>query len=312
MAAQTKKNGDKSNSKHAFQYDCAVIGGGPSGYTAAFYLARFGRSCALVQFGVSRARWISKIHHLIGHEKNLSGPKLLKRMRDHADQLKIPVIKGEAKVYRERSGFRIEIGQKTITAARVILATGIQDHEPPFAETQLLKRKGYLRYCPICDGHDFRGHSLGVLVKDATGIQEAAFIAKYTPDLHVILLGQMKLLPQHRKILDQCGITLHRKRVLKIEISKKPTGIVFQFAGGKPLAVRAAYVALGKHPVDSAYGHLKVKRTKEGFLKVNSTHRTSVCGLYAAGDCVNDLYQISVAAAHGAIAATDVHNSLFT
>ena len=311
MSKQSEKNGVNSNSDHRFQYDCVVIGGGPAGYTAAFYLARFGRSCALVQYGVPRARWIPKIHHLIGHEKNLSGPKLLKRMRDHASQLKIQVIKGEAKVYREQKGFRIEIGGSSITAARVILATGIQDHEPEFAETQLLKRKGYLRYCPICDGHDFKGLPLAVLVKDVAGIQEAEFIAKYTPDLHVIFLQKISLLPQHREILDQCGIKLHRRPVKKIDISKSPTGIVFHFSGGQSLTVRAAYVALGRAPIDSAYAHLKVKRTKEGFLRISSTHRTSISGLYAVGDCVNDLYQISVAAAHGAIAATDAHNSLF-
>ncbi len=311
MATKANSNGVKSNTLHSFQYDCVVIGGGPAGYTSAFYLNRFGRSVALVQHGVPRARWIPKIHHLIGHEKNLGGRRLLKRMRDHACQLKIPVYRGEAKVSRERKGFRIQFGRKSITAARVILATGILDHEPDFPETMALKRKGYLRYCPICDGHDFKGAPLAVLVRDAAGIQEAEFIAKYTPDLHVILLKKIALLPNHRDILEQCGIRLHHKKVHSIQVATKPKGIVFHFSGGKKLHVRAAYVALGKVPKDSAYGHLRVRRTQDGFLKVNSTHRTSIPGLYAVGDCVNDLYQISVAAAHGAIAATDVHNSLF-
>ena len=312
MVKKINPSGVVSDTSHHFQYDCVVVGGGPAGYTSAFYLTHFGRSCAMVQHGVSRVRWIPKIHHLIGHEKDLSGPRLLKQMRSHALQLKIPIFRGEAKVNRERNGFRVQFGRKSITAARVILATGIIDHEPDFPETMTLKRKGYLRYCPICDGHDFRGSPLAVLVKDASGIQEAEFIAKYTPDLHVIMLKKIALLPRHRDILGSCGIHLHHRRVRRISISSRPKGVVFHFSGGKKLSVRAAYVALGKSPNTSAYDHLKVRRTKDGFIRVNATHRTSMRGLYAVGDCVNDLYQISVAAAHGAIAATDAHNSLFT
>ena len=75
--------------------------------------------------------------------------------------------------------------------------------------------------------------------------------------------------------------------------------------------VRTAYVSLGVKIRDSAFGHLKsLKRTQSGFILVDSLQRTSIAGAYAVGDCVNDLFQVSVAAWHAAIAATDVHNSL--
>jgi len=81
---------------------------------------------------------------------------------------------------------------------------------------------------------------------------------------------------------------------------------------GKPdLFFKIAYVALGTVVEDSAFGHLaKLKRTREGFLQVSTHQETSIPGLYAVGDCVHGLSQVSVAIGQAAVAACHINNSI--
>lgn len=79
----------------------------------------------------------------------------------------------------------------------------------------------------------------------------------------------------------------------------------------KPIAVDVAYVALGVDFSEKTIQHLRrLKRTKDGFIVTKSHQETSIPGLYAVGDCVSALAQISVAIGQAALAATRIHNHL--
>src|SRR4051812_42210778 len=85
--------------KKAKLLDCAVIGAGPAGLTAAIYLKRFLRSVCVFGSGRSRAEWISKTKNLIGYDKGISGPELLSRLKNQTQELNVPIEQSLATVH---------------------------------------------------------------------------------------------------------------------------------------------------------------------------------------------------------------------
>ena len=82
--------------------DCAIIGGGPAGLTAALYLARYNRRFAVFDGGASRAAWIPESHNLPLFTQGIGGPEILRRQRDHVQNYGGAIIDGEAKWGRQR------------------------------------------------------------------------------------------------------------------------------------------------------------------------------------------------------------------
>lgn len=96
-----------------------------------------------------------------------------------------------------------------------------------------------------------------------------------------------------------------------MKYQERPKGILIKLKGHRARFVRVAYVALGVDFNTQTTKHLKgFKRTKEGFILTKSHQETSVPGLYAVGDCVNALAQVSVGIGQAALAATRIHNRL--
>jgi thioredoxin reductase (NADPH) len=247
------------------KFDVAVIGAGPGGLNSTLYLRRFKRSVVLINHGVPRARWILKIRNLVAHTSGLTGKELLGRMREQVLKLNPEIIEGDAKVSRKGRSFSVHVNGESILVKKVILATGIEDIQPPFENFEFLRARGLLGYCPICDGYD---HS-----KDR-------------------------------------GIRVSR-RLVRIEALEGGKILRMHFRNGLHSDVRIAYVELGAKVRDSAFRHMKdLRRTKGGYVLASYHQETSIPGLYAVGDCVNALAQVSVAVGHGAIAATRIHNEL--
>lgn len=292
------------------QSEVVVVGGGPGGLVASVYLRRYKRDVVLVRNGTPRARWIPRIRNLVGYSDGLTGLELLDKLDDQAMRLKPRVIEGCAVVRRQKKGFLVDVDGCEIEARKVILATGIVDKEPPLPNFEELKKKGVLGYCPICDGYDHSEDPVALLVGDRHGLEKIKFVAKFSPDLHLVLLNDVTLTPKYEKEVARLGIPVYRG-LQGMEFSAKPKGAWMHFKRRKPVWVRLAYVGLGVTVTDSAFRHLKgLRRTKEGYLLTSYHQETSIPGLYAIGDCVNALAQVSVAVGHAAIAATRVHNEL--
>jgi thioredoxin reductase (NADPH) len=296
-------------------YDCAVIGGGPGGLVTSLYLRRFRRSVALIEFGKPRAAWIPRTHNLMGYDRGISGKLLLRRLNRQLNHVGIDRFKAKARIYLEpEGGFRIELGRKRFLRSKtVVLATGLIDEEPKLENLQELREKGLLRYCSICDGYEYRNEPIAILAQDDAGIQKGLFIAHWSKDIRFILPETLRLAPQRVQELEAIHAKLSRCRVLKVHARGQDDrdGIDLYLDERDPVYARAAYVELGCRVNDSAYAHLpQLKRTKEGFITTTTEQRTSIPGLFAVGDCVNLLGQISVAAGQAAVAATTIHNDL--
>ena len=292
------------------EYDCLVIGGGPAGLTAAIYLTRFHLSLKVVDSGESRAAWIPCTHNHAGYPEGINGKELLARMRAQAQKYGASIATGRVtRLDRIEGGFRAEWGEGSVTARTVLLATGVRNRRPPMdleLHDEALAR-GLIRYCPICDGYEVTDRKVGVIGSGGHGVAEAVFIRSFTPDVTLIAPDKAHMLgADDRAKLEEYGIAT-------------VDGPCHAVAAHKDCIV--VDTAEGHHTFDSVYPALgSDTRTelatqigcelKDENIKVDTHQRTSVPGIYAAGDVVLGLDQISHAMGEGGVAATTIRNDL--
>ena len=286
--------------------DCLIIGGGPAGLTAAIYLARFRRNVLLVDDGQSRARLIPESHNYPGFPDGISGPKLLAELREQAETYGARLQNGRVNALRKDGEvFVADVGGDEIRARHVLLASGIVDEAPDLPGLKDAIYRGALRFCPICDGFEALDKRIGVLGPLHTAAPKAEFLRTYSSD--VLLLPTEDAPKERADELKRAGIMVE-ERLLDVERSGEQISAVF--AHGRRLPVDVLYPALGCAVRSELATNLGARCNDQGNLHVDDKQRTSVAGLYAAGDVVTDLHQISVATGHAAIAATAIHNSL--
>jgi len=292
--------------------DCLVIGGGPGGLTAAIYLARFHRRFVLVDAGQSRASWIPRSHNHPGFPTGIGGMELLQRMREQLQGHGAVVHSGlVSNLARQEDGtFRALIGETTLIASHVILATGVVDIEPPLPNVLDAVRRGLVRQCPICDAFEMTDRKLAVIGRGLQGLGEALFLRTYTADITLVTLGQsLDLDEENGRRMEEAGIRVIEMPVAEIALENDRIA-KFTFEDGAELAFDAIYSALGIHPRADLAASLGVELHEDRRIVTDAHQRTSVEGCYAAGDIVTGLNQLGVAMAQAEIAAVDIHNRL--
>jgi thioredoxin reductase (NADPH) len=297
---------------HAQTYDALVIGAGPAGLTGGTYLARFRRRVCVIDGDASRAAWIPISHNLIGFSEGISGSALLERMRAQAMEYGAEIITGHVDgLIRLPSGaYSAAVGERTIKAATVLLATGGLDVEPELPGIRDAVRNGLVRYCPICDAYEATGRKVGLIAYGKCRIKEALLLRAYTADLAVLTLGQeMTLQAEDRALLEDAGIAVIEEPVGSL--SQDDGGVTaWDARGGQIGRFDTIYSALGTRVRSSLAVALGAKADEDGALIVDDHLRTGIPGLWAAGDVVRGLSQVNVAAAQAAIAATNMNATL--
>jgi thioredoxin reductase (NADPH) len=293
--------------------DCLIVGGGPAGLTAAIYLARFHLDILVVDSGKSRASWIPCSRNHAGFPDGINGKELLERMRMQACKYKAKVeTEFVTKLERDpQTGLFIATwGSGCRQARSVLLATGVTNRRPPMDEDlhdDALSR-GLIRYCPICDGYEVTDKKVGVIGSDSHGVAEAVFIRGYTADVTLIAPDKaLRLKPEDSAKLKDAGINCIDGPANAVAVSDG--FIVVETAEGTH-SFDSVYPALGSDTHTQLAEMVGADLSGEACIKVDSHQRTSVPGLYAAGDVVLGLDQISHAMGEGGVAATTIRNDL--
>lgn len=292
--------------------DCLVIGGGPAGLTAAIYLARFRRHALVVDKGWSRAEWITLSHNIPGFSEGIAGHALLDTMRDQARLYGAPVETGVIDSLRrgDDGGFIASRNGSDIFAHTVILATGVIENKPPVPHVADAVKDGLIRTCPICDGYECIGKQVAVLGSGEHAAREALFLRTYTDKLSLLLMATetTPLLDRTLRNLGAAEIDVIHVAIGSIQMDDKVT--VLSVEDGTNHCFDLIYSAFGTTSQTALATALGAKVDNAYRLFVDEHQETSVRGLFAAGDLVRGLNQISVANGEAAIAATAVHNRL--
>ncbi|MEI9927095.1 MAG: NAD(P)/FAD-dependent oxidoreductase [Sphingomonas sp.] len=290
--------------------DCIIIGAGPAGLTAAIYLARFHLSIRLFDCGSSRAALIPKTRNHAGFPEGISGKELLARMREQA--AKYGAFREEAEVTRiepRNDGFLVQVESREFRARSVLLATGVVNHRPemPIELHDAGLARGLIRYCPICDGYEVTDQRIGVIGTGEHGTREALFLRGYSKDVTLVAPGEHAL-------DDTCASELDAGAIARISgpcggYAIEGARIALDTAAGR-MAFDAIYPALGSRIRSGLAVAAGARAAEDGSLEVDDHQRTSIPGLFAAGDVAKGLDQISHAMGEAGVAATAIRNML--
>jgi thioredoxin reductase (NADPH) len=293
--------------------DCLVIGGGPAGLTAAIYLSRYHLDILVVDGGKSRAAWIPTSHNHAGYPDGISGKKLLDLMGEQARKYGTRIECGQVtRIERTADGlFEAEYGSGPVKAKTVLLATGVTNRKPPMDEElhEVALAEGQIRYCPICDGYEVTDKKIGVIGNAGRGPGEAIFLRGYTADVTLIDPdGPIDISADDRDRLDAAGVALVDGPVTMIEPGEDEIHV--EVPSGC-LSFDSIYPALGSDTHVSLAEMLGLELSKDRCIVTDGHQRASLEGVYAAGDVVKGLDQISHAMGEGGVASTTIRNDLF-
>jgi thioredoxin reductase (NADPH) len=290
--------------------DCIIIGGGPAGLTAAIYLARYHLSVTVFDDGTSRANNIPVSHNHAGFPGGIKGTDLLYRMRSQALMYGAEIrYQHVTSLHRSGENFAVAFDGGVLSARSILVSTGVVNRMPsmPKDKHDEALSRGLIRYCPVCDGFEVTDKRVAVIGQGTKAFKEALFLRSYTQDITLLSpSGEHQLEPSEEARLRELGILI-KSGPIEIEVEKDAIAIGI---AADMYRFDSIYPALGSDIRSELAEGVGAALSEEGCVSVDRHQRTSVAGLYAAGDVVIGLDQISHAMGQAGVAATAIRNDL--
>lgn len=299
-------------------YDVLIIGSGPAGYTAGVYTSR-ARLATLIISGTlpgGQLMTTSEVENYPGFPNGIFGPELMMNMRQQAERFGAIVVDDEVtKVDFKKKPFLITTHSEKYTAEAVIVCTGASPRKLGIDAEQQFGGRG-VSYCATCDGPFFKGEDIVVVGGGDTALEEATFLTKFGKSVKIVhrrdSLRASKILQD--KALENPKIEFMWNNVVSdIKGDKKVnTVLIRDIKTGKEKTIKAGglFVAIGHEPNTSIFqGNLELD--DKGYIVLKDHTKTSVEGVFAAGDVHDHRYRQAVTAAgFGCMAAIDVERWL--
>ncbi len=289
-------------------YDVCVIGGGPAGMTAALYSLRAGRKTMIFEekmFGGQMAE-TSVIENMPG-SPDAEGWELAMRFSQQVEAMNPETCYEKVTKLNPQEGF-IEICTENscYQAKKIILAMGVKRRKLNVPGEEKYSGRG-VGWCAVCDGAFFRGQTVAVVGGGNTALEDALYLSAICEKVYLVVRkdgfrGQEVL--QDRVRQQENIEILFESNVVEIRGENKVNAIVVSEKGTeRTLAVSGVFVAIGLSPEKALYEGV-VETDASGYIVAGEDCRTSVPGIFAAGDVrTKEIRQIVTALADGAVAA---------
>jgi len=291
------------------QHDVMVIGGGAAGLSAALVLSRARRTVLVVDAGSPRNAPASHLHGYLSRD-GVPPAELLAAGRDEVTGYGAEFVDATVTdLVADRHGFRALLGGGQWTfARRVLVATGLHDELPAIPGLRDRWARDVL-HCPYCHGHEVRDRRLGVIGGTPGAVRYAQIVRQWTPDV-TYFTPPDTLTPDERTQLIARGIGVVEGAINQLVIGDEHGLRGVQMRDGCVLPVDALFVPPRFVPNSILLLGLGCDVDTDGWVTVNTTGRTSVPGVWAAGNIVDPRAQLITAAGAGSAAAVDINADL--
>lgn len=297
-----------------------IIGGGPAGYTAAIYTARANLGPVLVE-GANPGGQLTTttgVENFPGFPEGVDGTQLVAQMRAQAERFGARIRSGEIlSVDFNRRPFQLNLDDnKSLESQAVIIATGACAQYLGLESERKLLGRG-VSGCATCDGALYRGKSVAVVGGGDTAMEDALFLTRFTTQVAVIhrrdafrasrvMADRVKQHPKIKIIWNTVVVEVldvDRGEVTGLRLKDVKTGVLTE------LPVAGVFIAIGHKPNTGPFAG-QVAADDKGYIVTQCT-RTSVPGVFAAGDVQDPVYRQAVTAAgSGCMAAIEVERFL--
>lgn len=285
-------------------FDVIIIGSGPAGYTAAIYASRANLKVAIIAGEVPGGQLLltSDVENYPGFSQSILGPELMEQMRAQAERFGTVII-NEFVTKTELAGEvkKVYIDQDEYNAKVVIISTGAEAIWLGLESEKRLMSKG-ISACATCDGYFFAGKSVTVVGGGDSAMEEALFLTKFANKVTVVhrrdSLRASKIMQNRARSNPKIDF-IWNTEVVEVLGEEFVDGVMLldRTTGKKRrFETQGLFVAIGHKPGTALFeGQLEIDA--KGYIKTHDSIKTSLEGVFAAGDVADPIYRQAITAA---------------
>ncbi|NMC60361.1 MAG: FAD-dependent oxidoreductase [Candidatus Methanofastidiosa archaeon] len=295
-------------------YDVAIIGGGPAGISAGIYAARFKLNAIIISDSLGGT---AQSAHLIENYPGfgvVSGFELMQKFREHLKLFEVPILEKHVhSAKKENDIFSIILNDQEIKTKYILITTGTKRRKLGVPGESKFYGKG-VSYCVTCDAFFYKGKTVAVIGGSDAANMGAVLLASMTEKVYIIyrrekLRGELVWID--RVITNPKIEVLYNSKVIEVLGNEFVEGV--RLEDGRTISVDGVFVEIGSIPECCCANELGVAINEKGYIIVDSTQKTNVNKIYAAGDVTtgsNGFQQIVTASSEGVIAIKSIFDDI--
>ena len=292
------------------EFDVIIVGGSYAGLSAAMALGRSMRSVLIIDSGKPCNRQTPHAHNFITHDGDTP-----KEISDHAKQqvLEYPNVKflndSVVAASKEESGYTITTqNSQQVQAKKILFATGVKDIMPDlkgFADCWGIS----VLHCPYCHGYEVANKKLGILANGEMAFEMCKLIQHWSKDLTLFTNGQSELTSEQKNLIEKLKIEIIEKEISELSHQQgNLESILFTDGSHTELDAVFSHVPFEQH--STLPEELGCEISEQGYIEVDLFQKTTVDGVFCAGDNTTFLRAVPIAIAAGTKAGAAINMEL--
>ena len=298
-------------------FDVVIVGGSFAGLSAAMSLARAMKTVMIVDRGTPCNRFTPHSHNFITHDGRPPTDIAEEARKDVRKYPTVYMERGEVtSIEQAEDGFKVRVTSESSSkkeefySKKILLATGLEDMLPSIEGFADCWGKTIL-HCPYCHGYEYKNCTTAILGHDKRAFEQAKLIINWAKKPFILSNGEPEFTDEQRAILKSMGVQLHTGKIKRM-VHKDGVLEQVEFEGGGVLVMQVIYANPDFRQQSGLAQQLGCKLTERGFIEVDLFQKTSVRGVYAAGDNSTRGRSIAMASAFGSLAGIMMSKELIS
>ena len=266
-------------------YDTIIIGAGPAGISASLYLTRAGINTLVIYKDLGTLTKAEKIENYYGSFPFISGKELAEKGINQSKELGTSFVKEEVLSIDFDGNFIISTTSNSYKAKTILIATGNVIKKLKIKGLDDFISKG-VSYCAVCDGFFYRGKKIAVIGASKYTIHELDYLKNLAKEVYLLTNGESL-----EEEINIPNVTVIKDKIIEVTGNNKVENIILE---NQTLNIDGIFVANDSLDADKISKKIGVI-TEKNLIKVNEKMETNIPGIYAAGDCIPGIKQVSKA-----------------